>query len=258
MKAMMIAVVLCCIWTAHSRAAEPQVDYGDPGVIVPIPIGELWRDASRSFVGRQEDGKLVFTYAFRDEPGDPAARPYSRCPAQNYADASRAISCEAAADAIVQALRDWAHASGRLEFRRSAPGSAPNIWIAFASPDVWRRIQPFREGEAAIASASLNIDHRINETFVYFNRDFCWHLGDESVCPQRRAPYRDSDRLMVGHLPGVARHEIGHVLGFDHPERPTHSIMYKGDVREISLTDVDRRAVRILYDHVAASLGASR
>jgi predicted Zn-dependent protease len=257
---------------APSLASEPQAACSTPevlaglrNIIVPLEPNELWRDKrTGAFRGRVlEGGMLEFTYVIRDVPPasgeDERSRPYSDHPDDNYVN-GRAVSREQAQSAIADAFNAWAQASGRIAFRRVQSGERANIVVSFAAPKVWRIIQPGRKGGAANGSASMNILHpnpqNPDELFVYLNREFCWHLGDESACPQRREAYRDGQRLMIEHLPGTAIHEIGHVLGFDHPEEPTDSIMYKGGHRVQTLTQVDQCAVRQLYDRLAASLGA--
>lgn len=142
------------------------------------------------------------------------------------------LDCEAAHDAIREAMRDWSSAGGFAIVETAAP--AANITIAWETGD-HGDAEAFDGRGGRLAHASPPKPDSESGSIVHFDDGETWVVGDNP------APYPREV-----HLPTVARHEIGHALGLRHSDAPGAMMwnVYDG-VQEIA--EVDAAALAALY-----------
>lgn len=248
-----------------TAAVAQTPDFDDSSIRVYYQPHNLWRSEQGSFTGHREGKNIVLTYDFFDE-----GESYASCPSNHGVPAS-AASCDAVREAVDDALRLWAEASGRLILRRrSSPSEPVNIWIAWAPPSTFGGRAPVARSidNSRDASEPQRTDGAENfsgfQRVAYpgakksmgaliFNDRFCWHLDDASLCAAPPAAPNGKITEYKHAVRQVALHEAGHVLGFGH--FTNSSIMgLSGGSERYELTPYDREAVRRLYERVDASV----
>ncbi len=154
-------------------------------------------------------------------------------------------------DRVLAPLRVWIGDGGALDgWDPLFPRAVRDAFDEWASADIPMRFTFVRD------SATADVHVHFVEQFAQgisgrtiWSRDDAWWLVAGQI--ELALLHPRGDAVTMPQLRSIALHEIGHLLGLDHVDDPTHIMAPRVRARELS--DADRATVRLLYSVPAGS-----
>jgi len=154
-------------------------------------------------------------------------------------------------DRVLTPLRVWIGDGGALEgWDPLFPRAVRDAFEEWADAGIPMRFTYVRD--SATADVHVHFVERFAQGIsgrTIWSRDEAWWLVGGQI--ELALLHPRGDAVTMPQLHSIALHEIGHLLGLDHVDDPTHIMAPRVRARELS--DADRATVRLLYSVPAGS-----